>query len=215
MEYSTEELPSSCIDAATGPGNFMTRNARYRKAVCEHFQLRWRSVGGTGNCFFESVCLLLRRVRICPDDLNAHQLRLNVISFFRECSGSTQPLCERVMVEMETELFDPLVCSTHAKLNGVRVNGMLAHSPSHATYFILTQYAGLVPSCVQQYLDACSCDGVWVQGMHWLRAISFLYDVRVGVVIFSQEIVRLFGNGQQTIYLYKVQLVASRFVILS
>jgi hypothetical protein len=58
MDYSTIDLPQSCVDAASDKANFATRNARYRTAVCEFLNLRWVSVGGNGNCFFESVIVL-------------------------------------------------------------------------------------------------------------------------------------------------------------
>jgi hypothetical protein len=64
---------------------------------------------------------------------------------------------------------------------------------------------GYVPSTVEEYLDASSQDGVWVQGIHWLRAISCFFYVRVAVIIYGQPIVRFFGSGPITIFLYKVR----------
>jgi hypothetical protein len=63
---------------------------------------------------------------------------------------------------------------------------------------------GLVPETIQVYLDAVEQDNVWVQGWHWQRAISLLFNVRVAVVIFGQRVVRFIGQGPVTIYLYKV-----------
>ena len=51
-------------------------------------------------------------------------------------------------------------------------------------------------------LDAVEQDNVWVQGWHWQRAISILFNVRVAVVIFGQRVVRFIGQGPVTIYLY-------------
>jgi hypothetical protein len=185
MDYSVEELPTFCFEASNVAVNFQTRNARFRKAVCQHLRLQWVSVHGSGNCFFESVIALLRAADRCPETLNARELRHDVLQFFRACIGSTQDFCERVMIEIEDELHEKLVNSTRAKVNGYRVNGF-------------------VPETIQSYLDAVEQEGTWVQGWHWLRAISFLYDVRVAVVIFGHAVVRFFGQGPVTIYLYKV-----------
>ncbi len=184
MQYSAEELPEGVMSAGGDKGSFTTKNARFRRAVCEHLKLKWVQVGGTGNCFFESVCILLRAASI--QDLTARELRANVVEYFRMCPGSTQDLCERVITDIKAELNEPLVCSsTRAKINELRVDGF-------------------APSTIAEYLDAVLIEGVWVQGWHWLRAISFLYEVRVAVVIYGQHIVRFFGEGPATIYLYKV-----------
>jgi hypothetical protein len=125
MNYTTEDLPQSCIDAASPHGNFAVRNARYRTAICEHFQLIWKSVGGTGNCFFESVRTLLRAAHIEEEEISARQLRAHIIDFFRLCIVNRQePLCERIFIDLEGELQTPLISSTYCKLNGVRINGM-------------------------------------------------------------------------------------------
>jgi hypothetical protein len=184
MDYNTEELPQDCIDAGAVHSNFATRNARYRNAVCNYLGLKWISVGGNGNCFFESMIILLRKAGILPDNLNACQLRLDLVRFFRECCDSTQDLCERIVIEVEAETSEELYCSTHGKINGVRLHRF-------------------VPATRDNYLNAVANDGVWAQGWHWLRAISFLYDVRVAVVIFGQQVVRYFGQGSRTVYLYK------------
>jgi hypothetical protein len=85
---------------------------------------------------------------------------------------------------MLAEVDQALSCSNHKSFNGKKLNGY-------------------VPATIEEYLDASSHDGVWVQGTHWLRAISFLFDVRVAVVIYGQPIVRFFGSGPHTIFLYK------------
>ena len=184
MQYSSETLPKGVFEDRD-KGNFSTRNARFRGAVCKHLKLKWVSVGGTGNCFFESICLLLRAASI-EEDLTARELRANVVEFFRSCSVSTEHLCERVITDIIAELNESLVCSTRAKINNLPVHGFK-------------------PSTIEEYLDAVANDGVWVQGNHWLRAISSLYRVRVAVVIYDQEIVRYVGEGEgPPIYLYKV-----------
>jgi hypothetical protein len=183
MEYSTEDLPQDCVNAASLPFNFQTRNARFRQAVCQHYLLQWKSVSGNGNCFFEAVCVLLRDPRI-HHVVHSDVLRADVIEFFRSCLDSTQPVCERVKDDMLAEVMQTLSCSNYKSFNGKRLNGY-------------------IPSTIEEYLDASSHDGVWVQGTHWLRAISFLFDVRVAVIIFGQPIVRFFGSGSITVFLYK------------
>lgn len=45
-------------------GNFLKKNARFRKAVCERLHLQWRSVSGPGNCFFKmSACCFAQMLR--------------------------------------------------------------------------------------------------------------------------------------------------------
>jgi hypothetical protein len=183
MEYHTVPLPEHLREGCD-KGNWRQRNARFRRAVCSHLELIWLSSTGNGNCFFEAVCMLLRSVSIQPD-LTAAQLRANVVHYLRLCPGSTQDLPERICAEMFDELSEPLVCSTRGRLNGIKLNG-------------------LEPRSVEEYLDASACDGVWIRGMHWLRAVSFLHEVRVAVVINDQLIVRYIGAGEKTIYLYKV-----------
>ena len=184
MDYSVEELPQDCIDAAAVQRSFPTRNAWYRNAVCNYLRLKWISVGGNGNCLFESVIVLLRNAGILPDNLSARQLRLDLVQFFRECCDSAEALCKRILIDIEAELHEELWCSTHGKINGVRLHRF-------------------VPATRENYLNAVENDGVWAQGWHWLRAISVLYNVRVAVIIFGHPIVRYFGQGQLTIYLYK------------
>lgn len=184
MEYYTTELPDS-VRADCQKGNFQTRNARFRQAVCQHLNLRYIGVGTAGNCFFESVSILLRES--IGIDTTAASLRADVVECLRLCPGSTQDLAERIRVEMEDELGRPLVCSTRGRLPQTDV-----------------KLDGFVPSTLQEYLDACACEGVWVQGLHWLRAISYLHDVCVAVVIFDQLLVRFIGSGNKTIVLYKV-----------
>ena len=170
MDYSTEALPPFCLEHCNAPGNFATKNKRFRTAVCQYLQLEWQSIAGNGNCLFESVFVSLRAAGMCPSQLVcARQLRLDVVAYFHVCIGSTQDLCERVVTEIQAELSESLVCSTHAGINGRRVNGY-------------------VPSTITDYLEARANDGVWAQGWHWLRAVSFLYDVRIGVVIFGHEV---------------------------
>ena len=184
MDYSTEPLPAHVFDGCDR-GNFQTRNARFRAQVCKHLKLQWKGIAGDGNCFFEAVVALLRAADKCPLTFNAHELRLNIVQLFRTSRGSTQAFCERLIIDISAELNEKLVCSSHATINGRRINGFK-------------------PATVDEYLQACETDGVWTQGFHWLRAVSFLYDVRVAVVIFGQEIVRFFGQGDTTLYLYKV-----------
>jgi hypothetical protein len=187
MDYSVEDLPQECIEANAAVGrNFVTRNARFRAAVCQHLNLKWNPVGGNGDCFFVSVIVALKASGTLDRSsaLTYHQLRLNLVGYFRSCLVSREQLCERVAIEIEGEIHEPLLCSTHAKIDGERLNGF-------------------VPGSTERYLDAVSISGVWPQGFHWFRGVSFLYNVRVAVIIFGNNIVRFFGHGDVTLYLYK------------
>ena len=185
MDYSTEDLPASCLAHFSDKGNFQTRNARFRTAVCQHLGLHFVTVNGSGNCFFDSVTMLLREAGLCPNTLNALQLRRDVVQFFRACIGVQEDCCERIINDIVPELNEQLICSSRAKVNGVRVQG-------------------LVPATIEIYLDAVEQEGVWVTGSHWMRTISFLYNVRVAVVIYGHHIIRFFGQGPVTIFLYKI-----------
>ena len=182
MEYGTAHLPEHLLEGCD-KGSWNVRNARFRRAVCGYLELKWHSCSGDGNCFFEAVCMCLRSVG--KPDLTAAQLRADVVQYLRLCPGSTQDLSERICIEMSDELAQPLVCSTRGRLNGAKLNGF-------------------VPSSVAQYLDASACDCVWIRGLHWLRAVSYLHEVRVAVVINGQPIVRIIGAGEKAIYLYKI-----------
>jgi hypothetical protein len=130
------------------------------------------------------VIVLLREAGLIPDTMSALQLRRDVVQFFRACVGSREHYCERVLIEIENELNEELICSSRVKINGFRVHL-------------------LVPATMDIYFDAVEQEGVWVTGTHWQRAISLLYNVRVAVVIFGHPIVRFFGQGSVTIFLYK------------
>ena len=177
MEYSTVNLPDR-LSEGCDKGSWKVRNARFRRAVCGWLELQWFSCSGNGNCFFEAVCMLLRSVGL--QDLTPAQLRADVVEFLRMCPGSTLDFQERVCIEMADELKEPLVCSTRARFNGTMLNGF-------------------VPSSIAEYLDASACDGVWVRGLHWLRAISYLHEVRVAVVISNQLVIRYIGAGEKII----------------
>jgi OTU-like cysteine protease len=162
-------------DFDVGAGRYTTRNARYRAFVCQHFELKHVSVGGDGNCFFEALSLMLQ------PQCSAAQLRANCVDLFKQSRESTQVVFERIQQGIEDELHRELVCSKR----GSRIDG-------------------LKPASVPEYIDAVSHDGVWVQGLHWIRAVSFLYDVRICVVIYGQQFVRFVGTGTSTVYLYNV-----------
>ena len=162
-------------DFDVGAGRYTTRNARYRHFVCQHFKLKHVSVGGDGNCFFEALSLMLQ------PQCSAAQLRANCVDLFKQSRESTQVVFERIQQGIEDELHRELVCSKR----GSRIDG-------------------LKPASVPEYIDAVSHDGVWVQGLHWLRAVSFLYDVRICVVIYGQQFVRFVGTGTSTVYLYNI-----------
>jgi len=70
-------------------------------------------------------------------------------------------------------------------------------------------FTNRTPTTRAEYLKAVAVDGVWVQGYHWMRAVSTIALVRVGLVIYSFDSVIYFGQGDTTIYLYKVWLFLS------
>jgi hypothetical protein len=204
MEYSTEQLPDLVLETCQVAANFLTRNARFRQAICQHFQLRWLQVDGSGNCFFHAVCELLMSANQ-SSNIEPQQLRSSVVEFLRLQPGSTQALSERLTMEMECEVGQAITASTRESFHGRRLNNF-------------------VPIDIEEYLDVMAHDGTWCAGFHWFRAISVLYDVRVGIVIYGQgdslifdvffgsfatthshlEIIRYFGSGETTIYLYKI-----------
>ena len=185
-EYSTEQLPHEVLDSLKSQGNFATKNARFRLAVCHYKHLSWQRIDGSGNCFFDAVAVALQAQ--CPQhrEITGRDIRRDVVEFFRNCGDSTQELMERCIVDMEHELKHELTSSNRAKLNGRPLQGF-------------------VPSTKEEYLDASAHDGVWIQGFHWLRAVAFLYEVRVGIVIYGHEVIRFIGVDEGiTIFLYKV-----------
>jgi hypothetical protein len=47
MEILNDPLPAEIVDAArNAKGNFATKNAQYRQAVCNYLGLRWQPIGG-------------------------------------------------------------------------------------------------------------------------------------------------------------------------
>ena len=185
-EYSTEQLPQEVLDFLKSQGNFSTKNARFRLAVCNYKLLSWKRIDGSGNCFFDAVAVALQAQ--CPQhrEITGRDIRRDIVEFFRNCGDSTQDVMERCMVDIEHELQHELTCSNRTKFNGLPLQGFL-------------------PSTIEEYLDASAHDGVWIQGFHWIRAVAFLYEVRVGIVIYGHEVIRFIGVDEGiTIFLYKV-----------
>ena len=84
----------------------------------------------------------------------------------------------------------------------------LTVDPSHVTVQIPLMCSRravpqVTPSTRQEYLNAVAVDGVWIQGYHWLRAVSYIFRVRVGLVIYPFDSVIYYGQGDYTIFLYK------------
>jgi hypothetical protein len=185
MEIFNVPLPEDIVQGAKDArGNFATKNASYRRAVCNHLGgLQWQSINGAGNCFFAAVstCLLAT----LPPDRTDHlvgekRLRALVVEWLEhQTQFVDDDLAERVCVEIDAELGVTLQCSKR---------GFTDHTPTTRA----------------QYLKAVAVDGVWIQGYHWMRAVSTIAMVRVGLVIYSFDSVCYFGHGDKTIYLYKV-----------
>ena len=190
MEVLNDPLPVEIVEAArNAKGNFATKNAKYRQAVCQHLGLRWQSIGGAGNCFFDAVSTSLlatlppnRLGSSMPDLEGEGALRTVIVDWLRLQTELGDDLAERVQVEIDGELGQELICSRR----GV---------------------SRVVPSTREEYLSAVAVDGVWIQGYHWMRAVAYLARVRLGVVIYSFDSVIYFGQGDYTIYVYKADAV--------
>jgi hypothetical protein len=181
MEIVNDPLPEHIVeDARNARGNIQTKNARYRSAVCDYLGLRWESIAGKGNCFFAAVItgLLSTLPADRTDGLVGDQLRGIVVDWLRLQLSLGDDLAERVQVEIDAEINIPLICSRRGVLR-------------------------VVPSTREEYLDAVAVDAVWIQGYHWLRAVSYIARVRVGLVIYPFDSVIYFGQGDYTIFLYK------------
>jgi hypothetical protein len=196
MEIINELLPDNVRDIGTF-GNFAQKNARYKAAVCRYLRLRFLGVDGAGDCFFLSVCVALQAtLPAVPANLaDKDLLRAACIQFLRTCEHSQRPLSERVVVEMEAELNVDLEASNRQTLRDTRIHGF------H-------------PNTIQDYLDASAFSGVWVAGYHWLRAVSTIAGVRIGVIIYGHDSIVYFGHGTHTIFLYKVQVNRGIMIIL-
>ena len=170
MEVTAIQLPPR-FPAITGI-------CKYRDEVCAHFGLVLRRMNGNGSWFFHACVFLLSKhggIQVTPEEL-----RHRVVSFFRECKqGMHGQLGERVMMDMECELQEPLVSSSK-------------------------RHDGEVPGNVTSYLDASMNTGVWVAGYHWVRAVAHLYQVCFNVVIHGFPCVYAFGNTSHAqLFLYK------------
>ncbi len=185
-DVTSEDLPEEVLDSLKRGGNFATKNAGFRLSVCLYKHLSWQRISGSGNCFFDAVAIALRAQCPLHMEITGRDIRRDVVEFLRNCGDSTQELMERCIVDMEHELNHEITSSNRAKLNGRPLQGF-------------------VPLTIEEYLDASAHDGVWIQGYHWLRAVAFLYEVRVGIVIYGHIIIRFFGLDEGiTIFLYKV-----------
>lgn len=169
MEVTAIQLPLA-FSALTGI-------CKYRDEICAHFGLALRRIGGNGSCFFHACVLLLSKqgIQVTPEGL-----RLQVISFFRECQqGQHGDLGERIMTDIQHEVPEALISSSRK------------HNKE-------------VPANVTSYLDASLNPGVWVAGYHWIRAVAHLYQVCLVVVIHGYQCVYAFGNTSHVqLFLYK------------
>ena len=200
MEILNELLPVELVEAYAkqAKGNLITRNARYRSAVCKHLGLRWESIAGKGNCFFAAVSTSL--LATLPSDrtdglVGEEQLRFRVVEFLRLQMELGDYLAERVQIEIDAELDVRSFC--FAQLNHLTLTVQVP---------LICSRRGVpqvVPSTRAEYLDAVAVDAVWIQGYHWLRAVSYIARVRVGLVIYPFDSVIYFGQGDYTIFLYK------------
>ena len=209
MEILNDPLPDEIVQSAReASGNFVTKNARYRKAVCNHLDVRWQSVAGAGNCFFASVSTSL--LATLPASRTEHlvgeqQLRALVVDWLLLQTQLGDDLAERVQVEIDAE-------------RGVRSFYIAQLKRLTLTFQVPLECSRrgvprVTPSTREEYLEAVAVDAVWIQGYHWLRAVATIALVRVGVVIYPFDSVIYFGQGDHTIYLYKVWLLYHYYII--
>ncbi len=199
MDILNDPLPADIVEGARqAKGNFFTKNAKYRRAVCKHLGLQWESIAGKGNCFFAAVStsLLATLPAERTDGLvGEQQLRAVVVDFLRLQTQLGDYLAERVQVEIDAELNVGSFC--FAQLNHLTLTVQIP---------LICSRRGVpqvVPSTREEYLSAVAVDGVWIQGYHWMRAVAYLARVRLGVVIYPFDSVIYFGQGDYTIFLYK------------
>ena len=109
MEILNVPLPEDIVQGVReARGNFATKNASYRRAVCNHLGLRWQSIAGAGNCFFAAVSTSL--LATLPPDRTNHlvgekRLRALVVDWLLlQTQLSDDDLAERVQVEIDAEL---------------------------------------------------------------------------------------------------------------
>jgi hypothetical protein len=170
--YTTASLPGSL--------RLFKKNEykKYRDAVCDLLQLSFIPIDGQGDCFFASLSRLLQYQRAL--NLNAHDLRQQVVQFLRECQNKEHSILgERCVVDMEGELGEP-------------VTGLSRKN------------SGLTPDTVDEYLDVSAIDGVWVQGYHWPRAVAAIFNCCVVVVVHGHQYLYLFGDpAHERFHFYK------------
>ena len=208
MEIDNVPLPEDIVQGVReARGNFATKNASYRRAVCNHLGLQWRSINGAGNCFFAAVSTSL--LATLPPDRTNHlvgekRLRALVVEWLEHqtrLDGLDDDLAERVQVEIDAELHVRSFYFAQLKRLTLTFQVTLQCSKRGLT--------DRTPTTRAEYLKAVAVDGVWIQGYHWMRAVSTIAMVRVGLVIYSFDSVIYFGQGDETIYLYKVWLFLS------
>ena len=108
MEIENVPLPEDIVQGARDArGNFATKNASYRRAVCNHLGLQWRSINGAGNCFFAAVSTSL--LATLPPDRTDHlvgemRLRYLVVEWLEQQTRLEDDLAERVQAEIDAEL---------------------------------------------------------------------------------------------------------------
>ena len=156
MEYSTLDLPHECIEAGNVAGNFTTRNARFRAAVCQHFNLQWVSVGGTGNCFLYSVIRALREAGLLAD---LRLLHFHVGSQINDIAVLKDALQEAGQIYVElTKLGAPMGYLDVGGGLGIDYDGSRTASAA-STNYSLQNYANDVVATVR---ECCEPHGVAV-----------------------------------------------------
>jgi hypothetical protein len=122
-------------------------------------------------------CFFESCAALLPTVSDANALRRQVVAFLRECvHGEHGALGERCLCEIEAELNEELIGGKKK----------------------------IFPLTAEAYLNASACSRIWVAGYHWVRAVSALHNVCIGVVIHGFEHVTFFGDPSlPRSYLYK------------
>jgi hypothetical protein len=130
MEIQNVPLPEDIVQGVReARGNFATKNASYRRAVCNHLGLQWRSIAGAGNCFFAAVSTSL--LATLPPDRTNHlvgeqRLRALVVEWLEQQTRLDDDLAERIQVEIDAELHVRSFLFRTVETSHINFSGYLA-----------------------------------------------------------------------------------------
>ena len=142
----------------------------YLEGISDLYSVRVCTVNNYGTCFFDSIFLLLPTVGEAVE--SARSLRLACVAFMRECYEGQHGLPgERIKMEIEHACTTKLVSSANR-----------------------SRAQDVIPGTADKYFEAVSKNSVWVEGFHWLRTVSILFNVNIAVHIYKFDHVIVFGE---------------------